>query len=46
MPYSFSLLKTCSNNVAEYEALIVSLELAIEIRIDQLEMFSDSQLII
>jgi len=46
VPYSFSLLETCSNNVAEYEAIIIGLELAIEMHIDQLEAFGDSQLII
>jgi len=46
IPYSFALLDICSNNVAEYEALIIGLELAHEMRIDQLEVFGDSQLII
>ena len=41
-----SLLETCSNNVAEYEAIIIGLELAIEMHIDQLEVFGDSKLII
>ena len=42
VPYSFSLLKTCSNNVAEYEAIIMGLELAIEMHINELEVFGDS----
>ena len=46
IPYSFSLLETSLNNMAEYEALIIGLELAREMHIDQLEIFSDSQLII
>ena len=46
IPYSFSLLATCSNNVVEYEALINDFELALEMHIDQLEVFGDSQLII
>ena len=46
IPYSFVLLEICSNNVAKYEALIIGLELAHEMRIDQLEVFGDSQLII
>jgi len=45
IPYSFSLLETCANNVAEYEALIISLELAVVMHIDQLAVFGDSQLI-
>jgi len=46
IPYSLSLLKICSNNVAKYEAFIISLELALEMRIDQIEVFGDSQLTI
>jgi len=42
IPYSFSLLEICSNNVAEYEAIIIGLELAIKMHIDQLEVFGDS----
>jgi len=42
IPYSISLLETCSNNAVEYEAHVVGLELAIEILIDQLEVFNDS----
>jgi len=30
IPYSFSLLEICSNNVAEYEVLIIGLELALK----------------
>ena len=35
-----------SNNEAEYEALIVGLELAKEIKVESLEIFSDSQLVV
>jgi len=34
IPYSFSLLEIYSKNVAEYEALIIGLELALEMHID------------
>ena len=44
--YSFSLSKLCSNNVAKYQALIIGLQMAIEIVISQLEIFGDSKLII
>ncbi|XP_030969578.1 uncharacterized protein LOC115989840 [Quercus lobata] len=44
--YSFSLSELCSNNVAEYQALIISLQMAIEIGISQLEMLGDSKLFI
>ena len=42
IPYSFSLLSLCSNNMAKYEALIIGLEM----HIDSLQVFGDSQLII
>jgi len=42
IPHSFFLLEIHSNNVAEYEALIIYLKLALEMRIDQLETFGDS----
>ena len=35
-----------SNNEAEYEALIAGLKLAKEIRVESLEIFSDSQLVV
>ena len=44
--YLFSLSKLCSNNVAKYQALIIGLQMAIEIVISQLEIFGDSKLII
>jgi len=46
MPYSFSLLEPCTNNMAEYEALIIGLEMAIEMRVTKLQAFGDSQLVI
>ncbi|MBY3556089.1 ribonuclease HI family protein, partial [Modestobacter lapidis] len=46
IPHAFSLLEPCSNNAAEYQALIVGLELALESGITVLEAFGDSQLII
>ena len=44
--YSFSLSELCSNNVAEYQASIIGLQMAIEKGISQLEIFGDSKLII
>ena len=44
--YSFLLLERCSNNIAKYEALIIGIELAIEMCINQLKVFSESQSII
>ena len=46
IPHAFSLLEPCSNNAAEYQALIVGLELALESGITILEAFGDSQLIV
>ena len=44
--YSLSLLKPCTNNEAEYEALIAGLELAIQMGVQKLHIYGDSQLII
>ncbi|XP_070055088.1 uncharacterized protein [Nicotiana tomentosiformis] len=46
LPYSFTLTQLCSNNVAEYQALILGLEMAVEIKRLQLQVFGDSQLVI
>ena len=44
--YSFLLSELWSINVAEYQALIIGLQMAIEMGISQLEIFGDSKLII
>ncbi|XP_059310562.1 uncharacterized protein LOC132061902 [Lycium ferocissimum] len=46
LPYSFTLTQCCSNNVAEYQALILGLEMAVDMKQLQLQVFGDSQLII
>ncbi|KAM1242895.1 hypothetical protein ACFX2G_035203 [Malus domestica] len=46
LPYSFQLSELCSNNVAEYQALIIGLQMAINMGIIALEIFGDSKLII
>ncbi|XP_015166801.1 uncharacterized protein [Solanum tuberosum] len=46
LPFSFVLGETCSNNAAEYQALIVGLEMASDMKIPQLDVYGDSQLII
>ncbi|KAM1017646.1 hypothetical protein ACFX2A_048180 [Malus domestica] len=46
LPYSFQLSKLCSNNVAEYQALIIGLQMAINMGITAFEIFGDSKLII
>ncbi|KAI5349399.1 hypothetical protein L3X38_002286 [Prunus dulcis] len=46
LPYSFSLSELCSNNVAEYQALIMGLQMAVEMKISSLEVYGDSMLVI
>nr|XP_016435310.1 PREDICTED: uncharacterized protein LOC107761586 [Nicotiana tabacum] len=46
MPYSFTLTQHCTNNVAEYQALILGLEMAVDMRQLQLHIFGDSELVI
>ena len=44
--YSFAMTEPCTNNEAEYEALITGLELALKLKIKKLQVYGDSQLII
>nr|XP_009804123.1 PREDICTED: uncharacterized protein LOC104249398 [Nicotiana sylvestris] len=44
LPYSFTLMQLCSNNIAEYQPLILGLEMVVEMKRLQLQVFSDSQL--
>ncbi|XP_060190497.1 uncharacterized protein LOC132619680 [Lycium barbarum] len=46
LPYSFTLTQHCSNNFAEYQALILGLEMAVDMKQLQLQVFGDSQLVI
>ena len=46
IPKSFKLGFLCTNNIAEYEALILGLRTAIQWNITELQVFGDSQLII
>ncbi|KAA0055192.1 uncharacterized protein E5676_scaffold640G00250 [Cucumis melo var. makuwa] len=46
LPYSFALAKLCSNNVAEYQALIIGLQMALEIGVSLIEIYGDLKLII
>ncbi|KAM1179957.1 hypothetical protein ACFX2G_019468 [Malus domestica] len=43
LPYSFQLNALCSNNVAEYQALIIRLQMAINMEITTLEVYGDSK---
>lgn len=42
LPYSFILSKRYCNNVAKYQALIVGLQMAIEMKVTKLEICRDS----
>ena len=46
IPRAFSLTKTCSNNITEYNSLLIEMQLAKEIGIEYLEAYGDSKLII
>ena len=45
LSYAFTLIENCSNNVAEYQALMMGLEMTIELKITRLKVFGDSKLI-
>jgi ribonuclease HI len=44
--YYLALIESCTNNEAEYEALVAGLELSLELEIKVMHIFGDSQLII
>ncbi|XP_074290302.1 uncharacterized protein LOC141617032 [Silene latifolia] len=46
MPYSFTLTQLCSNNMAEYQALILGLQMAIEIGVRDIDIYGDSKLVV
>ncbi|XP_058727667.1 uncharacterized protein LOC131599276 [Vicia villosa] len=46
IPFSARLLFDCTNNIAEYEACIMGLEEAIDLRIKILDIYGDSALVI
>ncbi|KAL0300176.1 UNVERIFIED_CONTAM: hypothetical protein Scaly_2568400 [Sesamum calycinum] len=46
LPYSFTLTQNCSNNITEYQALILGLEIAVDIKQLHLKVFGDSKLVI
>ncbi|XP_019167871.1 PREDICTED: uncharacterized protein LOC109163578 [Ipomoea nil] len=45
LPYSFTLTEQCSNNVAEYQALILGLEIAADMKQLRINIYGDSKLI-
>jgi len=46
LTYSFVLTQLCSNNMVEYQALILGLQMAIKMGIKDLDIYGDSQLVI
>ena len=46
LTYSFILTQLCSNNMAEYQALILGLQMAFRMGIKDLDIYGDSQLVI
>ncbi|KAL0292073.1 UNVERIFIED_CONTAM: hypothetical protein Scaly_2606700 [Sesamum calycinum] len=46
LTYSIVLTELCSNNVTEYQALIIGLQMALEMGILEMELYGDSKLII
>jgi len=46
LPQVFSLMEPCSNNVVDYNALLISLQLAHEMVVRYLEAYGDSKLIV
>ncbi|KAL0387956.1 UNVERIFIED_CONTAM: hypothetical protein Sradi_2677400 [Sesamum radiatum] len=45
LSYSFTLTRNCSNNVAEYQAVIFGLEIAVDAKQLSLKVYGDSQLV-
>ena len=46
LPKAYKILFPYTNNIIEYEALINNTKIAVEWRVDELNIFGDSQLII
>ncbi|KAL0453868.1 UNVERIFIED_CONTAM: hypothetical protein Slati_1364900 [Sesamum latifolium] len=46
LSYSFTSIQNCSNNIIEYQTLILSLEMAVDIQQLHLKVYRDSKLVI
>ena len=46
IPYAFALTKPCSNNVTEYNALLIGMQLAEGIGVKYIEAYGDSKLFV
>ncbi|KAL0418934.1 UNVERIFIED_CONTAM: hypothetical protein Sradi_1306900 [Sesamum radiatum] len=46
LPYFFKLIQNCSNNIAEYQVLILGLEIAIDAKQLPLKVYGNTQLVV
>jgi len=46
IPRAFSLIEPCSNNIAEYNTLLIGMKIADEIGVKNLKPYGDSKLIV
>lgn len=46
IPKSYMLSFSCTNNIAEYEALIIGLRITVQWQIQEIKVYGDSQLVI
>ena len=46
LPKAYKIIFPCTNNIIEYEALINGMKIVVEWRVDELNIFGDSQLVI
>ena len=46
LSFAFVLSEPCSNNIAEYQAFIAGLQMALDMKISHLEVYGDSKLVI
>ncbi|KAI3463687.1 hypothetical protein Pfo_020350 [Paulownia fortunei] len=46
LPYSFTLTQNCLNNITEYQALILGLEMTVDIKQLHLKVYGDSKLVV
>lgn len=46
LPGAFSLIESCSNNIAEYNTLLIGMKITKEISVKNLKVYGDSKLIV
>ncbi|PIN22864.1 Ribonuclease H [Handroanthus impetiginosus] len=46
LTYSFVLGELCSNNIVEYQTVIIELQMALEMNITEVEIYGDSRLVV